>query len=244
MDAGKPAEMLTEEMKHRVKGGLYHQTQIRFAYNSNRMEGSRLTEEQTRYIFETNTLKYSPDGADNVDDIIEAVNHFNCFDYMLKHVKERVSEDMIKEMHRLLKRNTSQERLDWFNVGAYKARANSVGNIKTAPPGSGGAEMGKLIDGYLKNAKHGLDEILAFHCRFETIHPFQDGNGRVGRMLMFKECLSNGIMPFILDNRHKMFYYRGLAEYGNEKGFLRDTCLSAQDEYAQLMQYFALACPI
>jgi Fic family protein len=238
MDADKLTNILIEEAEHRIKGGLYHQTQIRFAYNSNRIEGSRLTEEQTRYIFETNTLKYTPDEAANVDDIIETINHFNCFDFMLKHVKEPVSEDMIKEMHRILKRNTSQERLDWFNVGDYKARANMVGDIITTAPGEVSAEMQKLIDEYLRKPRRGIDEITDFHYRFETIHPFQDGNGRVGRMLMFKECLSNGAIPFIIDNRHKMFYYRGLAEYKNEKGFLRDTCLSAQDEYADLAKHF------
>jgi Fic family protein len=157
---------------------------------------------------------------------------------MLKHVKESVSEDMIKEMHRILKRNTSQERLDWFNVGGYKARANMVGNIKTTAPDKVDAEMKILIDAYLNNPRRGLDEIAEFHYRFETIHPFQDGNGRVGRMIMFKECLANDITPFIIDSRHKLFYYRGLAEYKNEKGYLRDTCLSAQDEYARLVKHF------
>jgi Fic family protein len=222
---------LLDEMTGDVKGGLYHVTQIGFAYNSNRIEGSRLSEEQTRYIFETNTID-APDGtAVNVDDIVETVNHFACFDFMLRHAKEPIGEDIIKEMHRILKRGTSQERLDWFKTGEYKSLPNIVGGSETTPPENTEAEMKRLLDEYNGRSGYDFENILDFHYKFERIHPFQDGNGRVGRMIAFKECLANGIAPFIIDERHKLFYYRGLAEYEKEPGFLRDTCASAQDAY-------------
>ncbi|MDR2088120.1 MAG: Fic family protein [Clostridiales Family XIII bacterium] len=227
-------DRLLDEMTHGVKGGLYHATQIRFAYNSNRIEGSRLSEEQTRYIFETNAI----DTAANVDDIIETVNHFACFDCMLKNAKRPLGEDMIKRMHAMIKRGTSQERLDWFNAGEYKALPNVIGGRETTPPGDVAAEMKNLIGAYARLSEIGLKEIVDFHFKFEQIHPFQDGNGRVGRMLLFKECLAFGVTPFIIDERHKLFYYRGLGEYEKEPGFLLGTCESAQDDYIRMAGRF------
>ncbi|WP_207671397.1 Fic family protein [Paenibacillus cymbidii] len=231
-------QLLQEEMKMGLRGGLYHQTQIKLAYNSNRIEGSRLSEEQTRYIFETNTLHTDPGEPANVDDIIEAVNHFACFDYMLKHARSNLSEEIIKEYHRILKRNTTDERKEWFRVGDYKARPNMVGDMETTAPAKVAEAMAKLLAAYGRKATVSLEDIVEFHYEFESIHPFQDGNGRVGRIIMFKECLNHDIMPFIIDHEHKLFYYRGLKEYRSEKGFLTDTCLSAQDRYAALVGYF------
>lgn len=231
-------ELLQEEKDMKLKGGLYHQTQIKLAYNSNRIEGSRLSEDQTRYIYETNTINTAPEETAYVDDIVETVNHFACFDYMLTHADEKLTEDMIKEFHRFLKRGTSDERKEWFRVGDYKARANVVGDMKTATPAKVADEMCRLLDDY--HAENGItvENIIEFHHRFESIHPFQDGNGRVGRIIMFKECLQHDIMPFIIDEEHKLFYYRGLKEYQSEKGFLTDICLSAQDRYAATVIYF------
>lgn len=229
---------LQEEMKMGLKGGLYHQTQIKLAYNSNRIEGSRLSEDQTRYIFETNTINVEPEEAASVDDIIETVNHFACFDYMLAHAQEDLSEDMIKEFHRILKRNTSDERKDWFRVGDYKVRPNMVGDMKTTDPGKVTIAMRKLLAAYNQKRNISLEDIVDFHYEFESIHPFQDGNGRVGRMILFKECLRNDVLPFIIDHEHKLFYYRGLKEYRLEKGYLMDTCLSAQDRYEDRVDYF------
>lgn len=231
-------ELLQEEMKMGLKGGLYHQTQIKLAYNSNRIEGSRLSEDQTRYIFETNTISVEPDETASVDDIIETVNHFACFDYMLTHAKEDLSEEMIKEFHSILKRNTSDERKDWFRVGDYKARPNVVGDMQTTAPGKVANEMGKLLNAYHKKPNVSFEDIVDFHHEFESIHPFQDGNGRVGRIILFKECLKHGLLPFIIDHEYKLFYYRGLKEYASEKGYLLDTCLSAQDRYAAEVAYF------
>lgn len=231
-------ELLQEEKEMKLKGGLYHQTQVKLAYNSNRIEGSRLSEDQTRYIYETNTVSMEPDEAANVDDIIETVNHFSCFDYMLTHADEELTEEMIKEFHRLLKRNTSDERKDWFRVGEYKTRANVVGDMKTTAPAKVGSEMQKLLTGYSREKEITVQDIIEFHHSFESIHPFQDGNGRVGRIIMFKECLKNDIMPFIVGHEHKLFYYRGLKEFKEEKGYLTDTCLSAQDQYVKMVSYF------
>ncbi|MDR1116702.1 MAG: Fic family protein [Oscillospiraceae bacterium] len=235
---GKILAVLREEKAMRLKGGLYHQTQIKLAFNSNRIEGSKLSEEQTRYIFETNTIGAEPGEAVNVDDIIETVNHFACFDYMLENADKKLSEDMIKEFHRLLKRGTSQERIDWFRVGDYKVKPHMVGDTVTAPPGKVAQETRKLLSEYSGKIPASFDDIINFHYRFETIHPFQDGNGRVGRIIMFKECLKNEIMPFIIDHQHKQFYYRGLREFRTEKGYLTDTCRSAQDSYEKLTAYF------
>jgi len=230
-------EKLTEEMQMGLKGGLYHQTQIKLAFNSNHIEGSRLSEDQTRYIFETNTID-SPGEASDVDDIIETVNHFACFDYMLKTAREELSEGMIREFHRLLKSGTSDARKDWFRVGEYKTRPNVVGGSKTAPPGRVEGEMKKLLFAYSQKQPTSFEDIVDFHHKFESIHPFQDGNGRVGRIIMFRECLARDILPFIIGHQHKLFYYRGLKEFDNEKGYLLDTCRSAQDEYEKLAEYF------
>ncbi|MRN56357.1 cell filamentation protein Fic [Paenibacillus sp. LC-T2] len=221
-----------------LKGGLYHQTQIKLAFNSNRIEGSRLSEDQTRYIFETNTINMEPEEAASVDDIIETVNHFSCFDYMLTHAKENLSEEMIKEFHRILKRNTSDERKEWFRVGDYKTRPNVVGDMKTTAPGKVASTMEKLLVAYHQKSNISIEDIIDFHHEFESIHPFQDGNGRVGRIILFKECLKNDIFPFIIDHEHKLFYYRGLKEYRSGKGCLLDTCLSAQDRYEAQVEYF------
>ena len=230
--------ILQEEMGMKLKGGLYHQTQIKLAYNSNRIEGSQLTEEQTRYIFETNTINAPSGEPTNVDDIIETVNHFDCFNYMLKTNTEKLSEDLIKEFHRILKTGTSDARKDWFAVGGYKTRPNTVGDAKTTTPGKVAEEINTLIAAYNQNHPKSLEDIVEFHYRFESIHPFQDGNGRVGRLLMFRECLANSVLPFIIDHEHKLFYYRGLKEFPNEKGYLLDTCRSSQDAYEKLVTYF------
>lgn len=230
--------LLLEEKEMKLKGGLYHTTQIKFAYNSNHIEGSRLSEEQTRYIYETNTLAVEEDELISIDDIIETVNHFRCFDYILDHVNDELSEELIKTCHKILKSNTSDSRKDWFRVGEYKMRPNTVGERKTTSPAKVKGEMARLLIEYNEKRIITLDDILDFHYRFESIHPFQDGNGRVGRLIMFKECLKHNIMPFIIGERHKLYYYRGLSEYENEKGFLRDTCLSAQDLYKELVNYF------
>jgi len=232
-------KILQEEKEIKLSGGIYHQTQIKFAYNSNHMEGSRLTEEQTRYIFETNTIGITEEAA-NIDDIIETVNHFQCFDYLLDCVKEPLTEKIIKRFHSILKSNTSDSRKEWFQVGNYKQRPNIVGDIYTTPPDKVTKEMQQLLSEYLAIETVGLDDIIKFHYCFERIHPFQDGNGRVGRLIMFKECLNHDIVPFIIDDLHKMFYYRGLAEYRNEKGYLTDTCLSAQDKYKEMLDYFEI----
>lgn len=231
-------EMLKEEKEMGLKGGIYHTTQIKFAYNTNHIEGSRLSEEQTRYIYETNTIAPEGEEATSIDDIMETVNHFQCFDYMLDHVEEPLSEEMIKKFHSILKSNTSDSRKTWFNVGEYKSRPNVVGERKTAPPSKVKEQMVALLDSYNNKQDISINDIITFHHDFEVIHPFQDGNGRVGRLIMFKECLKNNIMPFIIEESHKLFYYRGLNEYKNEKGYLVDTCLSAQDYYEQLVKYF------
>jgi len=228
---------LKEEMQMKLKGGLYHITQIKLAYNSNRIEGSQLSEDQTRYIYETNTIGMEENQTANVDDIIETINHFECFRYMLTHVLDELSQDMIKEFHKIIKSITSDSRKDWFNIGEYKSRPNAVGDTKTTPPAKVEAEMEKLLACY--NASPAtFEDIIEFHHDFERIHPFQDGNGRVGRIIMFKECLKNNITPFIIDHNHKQFYYRGLKEWRNERGFLLDTCRSSQDEYEKMIQYF------
>lgn len=229
--------IMQEEKRMKLKGGIYHQTQIKLAYNSNHMEGSRLTEEQTRYIYETNTVGLDKEPV-NIDDIIETVNHFQCFDYMLDHAIDILSEGMIKHFHALLKANTSDSRLEWFNVGEYKQRPNMVGESKTTPPKQVKKEMEKLLFNYRQKESIGFEDIVEFHYCFEKIHPFQDGNGRVGRLIMFKECLKHNITPFIIDEMHKLYYYRGLKEFASEKEYLTDTCLSAQDRYQELLDYF------
>lgn len=230
---------LKEEKKTKLKGSIYHQTQIKLAYNSNHIEGSRLTEDQTRYIYETNTVGLEKEPA-NVDDIMETINHFQCFDYMIDCASNTLNEEFIKNVHKILKTNTSDSRLSWFNVGEYKARKNMVGDMETVPPEKVKDEMNKLLESYWKIQKVTLDNILDFHVRFERIHPFQDGNGRVGRVIMFKECLKHNIIPFIIEDNLKLYYYRGLKEWNNEKGYLTDTCLTAQDRYKEYLDYFEI----
>ncbi len=234
-------ETFQEEKLSNLKGGIYHKTQIKLTYNTNRIEGSKLSEEQTRYIYETNTL-FTENGENtaNIDDIIETVNHFQCFDYMLTIAKEPLSEKHIKEFHEILKLNTSDSKKEWFNVGAYKLKPNVVGGIETSKPNEVEKHIKSLLKSY--NEKRNIDiyDIIDFHYEFEKIHPFQDGNGRVGRLIMFKECLKNSIVPFIIEDEFKFFYYRGLSEYPKIKGYLTDTCLSAQDNYKELMNYFEI----
>ena len=221
---------LREEKQMKLKGGLYHQTQVKFCYNSNRIEGSRLSEEQTRYIFETNTLDVENGNTANVDDILETVNHFTCFDYMLDIADKELSEDIIKEFHRILKSGTSDSKKDWFKVGDYKLKPNIVGDTETTPPKQVPKYMADLLKEY-NQKKVTFEEIVTFHYKFEKIHPFQDGNGRVGRLIMFKECLNNNVLPFIIEDEKKLFYYRGLKEYTEVPGYLMDTCRAAQDTY-------------
>lgn len=237
----KLLETLQEEKLSNLKGGIYHKTQIKLTYNTNRIEGSKLSEEQTRYIYETNTL-YTENGENtaNIDDIIETVNHFQCFDYMLTISKEPLSEKHIKEFHKILKLNTSDSKKEWFNVGAYKSKPNVVGGIETSKPNEVEKHIKNLLKDYNEKGNIDIYDIIDFHYEFETIHPFQDGNGRVGRLIMFKECLKNSIVPFIIEDEFKFFYYRGLSEYPKIKGYLTDTCLSAQDNYKELMNYFEI----
>ena len=230
---------LQEEKEVRLKGSIYHQTQIKLAYNSNHIEGSRLTEDQTRYIYETNTVGLEKEPA-NVDDIMETINHFQCFDYMVDCANDTLSEEFIKTTHKILKTNTSDSRLSWFNVGEYKAKKNMVGDMETTSPENVEREIRNLLNEYNKKQGISFDDILDFHVKFESIHPFQDGNGRVGRIILFKECLKNNIVPFIIEDDLKMFYYRGLKEWNNEKGYLRDTCLTAQDRYKVYLDYFEI----
>jgi Fic family protein len=230
---------LKEEKAIMLKGGIYHQTQIKLAYNSNHMEGSRLTEEQTRFIYETNTVGVEREPI-NVDDILETVNHFQCFDFLLDSASEVLNEKWIKNIHEMFKSGTSDSRLEWFNVGEYKSQRNMVGDTPTTLPENVQEEMAKLLFEYNRIDKVSLENILDFHVKFERIHPFQDGNGRVGRLIIFKECLKNNIVPFIVGDDLKMFYYRGLKEWNNEKGYLTDTCLTAQDRYKVYLDYFQI----
>ena len=232
-------KQLREEKEGRISGGIYHRTQIDLTYNSNHIEGSRLTHEQTRYIFETNTIGTS-EGSINVDDIIETTNHFRCIDYIIDHAEDRLSESLIKELHRMLKTGTSDSRKDWFNVGDYKRLPNEVGGRETCPPEQVSARMAALLKTYNAKPAKSLEDIIDLHCQFERIHPFQDGNGRVGRLIMFKECLAGSIAPFIITEELKLFYYRGLSEWGHINGYLTDTCLTAQDQYKALLDYFKI----
>lgn len=229
--------VLKEQKDCKLSGGIYHKTQIELTYNSNHIEGSTLTHDQTRYIFETNTIGFSGE-AINVDDVVETANHFKCVDYIIDNALKPISESMIKHLHLILKNGTSDSRKNWFMVGDYKKLPNEVGGEKTCSPEKVKQEIKKLLENYNSIKNKRLENILNFHKNFESIHPFQDGNGRVGRLLMFKECLANNIVPFIIDEHHKMFYYRGLKEWKNEKGFLLDTCLSCQDKYKKWLEYF------
>lgn len=231
---------LREQKNMRMKGGLYHKIQIDLTYNSNHIEGSRLTHDQTRYIFETYTIGVTKDEALNVDDIIETANHFRCIDYIIDHAQEPLSEEMIKLLHGMLKGGTSDSRKTWFSVGNYKQLPNEVGGIETSRPEQVHSHMMALIDSYNGQPTHTLDDIIGFHHGFERIHPFQDGNGRVGRLIMFKECLASGIVPFIITDELRFFYYRGLNQWPHIKGYLRDTCLTAQDEMKRVLDYFRI----
>ena len=234
-------QRLREEKEHRIPGGLYHELQIRMTYNSNHIEGSTLSEEQTRRIFETNTLGAEDDLV--VDDIIETVNHFRAIDYCIEVAEEALSEDIIKHLHYLLKMRTQAERLVWFQIGDYKQRPNVVGGTKTSTPKEVPAAMKALITAYLAKENVSLADIVEFHYRFEKIHPFQDGNGRVGRLIAFKECLKQNLVPFIIEDRKKYYYYRGLKEYESQPGFLLDTCLDGQDTFCALLELFEVETP-
>ena len=232
-------KILREEKSSGLKGGIYHQTQIKLAYNTNRIEGSKLSEEQTRYIYETNTLFVgNGETTANVDDIVETVNHFSCFSYMLDIADEPLSEEHIKRFHFLLKNNTSDSRKSWFRVGDYKLMPNIVGGTETSSPSNTPSDMLDLIESYRNKAGITINDIIDFHFLFEQIHPFQDGNGRVVRLILFKECLAHDIIPFIIEDGNKFFYYRGLSEYSKVKGYLIDTCLSAQDNFKKTIDYF------
>ena len=232
-------ERLRQEKECRLKGGIYHRTQIDLTYNSNHIEGSRLTKEQTRYIFETNTLGVTTEST-RIDDILETVNHFRCIDYIIDHATEKITEPHMKQLHSMLKHNTSDSLKSWFAVGDYKRLPNEVGGEETALPQDVHKRMKALLAAYNANKTITFDDILDFHVQFERIHPFQDGNGRVGRLLMFWQCLQNNIEPFIITEEPRMFYYRGLQNWGQVNGYLRDTCLTAQDEYKKLMEYFRI----
>lgn len=232
-------KILREQKEMKLKGGIYHRTQIDLTYNSNHIEGSRLTHDQTRYIFETNTIGFDGESV-KVDDIVETTNHFRCIDMIIDKAEERLTEGFIKELHRILKSGTSDSLKSWFAVGDYKKIPNEVGGMETVAPENTKHEIVRLLKEYNAIKKKTFDDILDFHQRFESIHPFQDGNGRVGRLIMFKECLANGIVPFIITDELKMFYYRGLQQWPHIKEYLRDTCLAAQDEYKVLLDYFRI----
>lgn len=228
---------LRQEKEARLKGGIYHRTQIDLTYNSNHIEGSRLTHDQTRYIFETNTIGFEGESV-RVDDIIETTNHFRCIDLIIDRAEERLTESLIKELHLILKSGTSDSRKDWFTVGDYKRLPNEVGGNETTAPEDVHREIKALFKEYNSKKRKSFENIIDLHQRFEAIHPFQDGNGRVGRLVMFKECLANGYVPFIITDELKMFYYRGLQEWSNVRGYLLDTCLTAQDNYKAILDYF------
>ena len=231
--------VLRQEKEAKLKGGIYHKTQIDLTYNSNHIEGSRLTHDQTRYIFETNTIGIEGESV-RVDDIIETTNHFRCIDLIIDRAEERLTESLIKELHLILKSGTSDSRKDWFTVGDYKRLPNEVGGNETTAPEDVHREIKALFKEYNAKKRKSFEDIIDLHQRFELIHPFQDGNGRVGRLVMFKECLANGYVPFIITDELKMFYYRGLREWPRIKEYLRDTCLTAQDNYKAVLDYFKI----
>ena len=232
-------DVLRTEKASGTKGGIYHKVQIELTYNSNHMEGSRLTHDQTRYIYETNTIGVEI-GTVNVDDIVETANHFRCIDLVIDSAGQMLSEPFIKTLHRTLKSGTSDSRKDWFAVGDYKKIPNEVGGRDTTSPEEVPTEMKQLLASYNRKPDKTLEDLIAFHVAFESIHPFQDGNGRVGRLILLKECLKNGIVPFIIDEDLKLFYYRGLHEWNTERGYLIDTCLSAQDKFKKYLDYFRI----
>ena len=231
--------VLRQEKEAKLKGSIYHKTQIDLTYSSNHIEGSRLTHDQTRYIFETNTIGIEGESI-RVDDIIETTNHFRCIDLIIDRAEERLTESLIKELHLILKSGTSDSRKDWFTVGDYKRLPNEVGGNETTAPEDVHREMQALLKEYNGKKQKSFEDIIDLHQRFESIHPFQDGNGRVGRLVMFKECLANGYVPFIITEELKVFYYRGLREWNNIRGYLLDTCLAAQDNYKAVLDYFKI----
>ena len=230
---------LREQKEMRMKGGIYHRVQIDLTYNSNHIEGSRLTKEQTRYIFETNTLGITSENT-RIDDIMETVNHFRCIDYVIDHATDKITETHIKQLHLILKTNTSDSQKPWFAVGDYKRLANAVGEEETAQPKEVHKKMKALLATYHAIKIIQFDDILDFHVRFERIHPFQDGNGRVGRLIMFWQCLRSNIVPFIITDDLRLFYYRGIQNWGNINGYLRDTCLTAQDNFKGVLDYYRI----
>lgn len=230
-------QRLKEEQAGKQTGGIYHKIQIELTYNSNHMEGSRLSHEQTRFIYETNSIGVT-DQSVNVDDVVETVNHFRCIDLIIQRACEPLTEALIFELHKILKTGTSDSRLDWFAVGEYKRIPNEVGGCKTTTPQEVSRAMSMLLDDYHREKEKRLEDLINFHVRFERIHPFQDGNGRVGRLILFKECLNYGIVPFVIQDDLKMFYYRGLSQWGRENGYLMDTCLTAQDRFQAYLKYF------
>ena len=232
--------ILKAEMASKRTGGIYHKIQIDLTYNSNHMEGSRLTHDQTRYIYETNTIGVTDESV-NVDDVIETANHFRCVDLVIANAKAALTEKLIKEMHFILKTGTSDSRLDWFAVGDYKKMPNEVGGQETALPEEVSEKIQELLREYNGKDSKTLDDLIDFHVRFECIHPFQDGNGRVGRLILFKECLKYNIVPFIIGEDLKLFYYRGLKEWGRENGYLTDTMLTAQDRFKKYLDYFRIS---
>ena len=232
-------DVLKYEMNNKIKGGIYHKIQIDLTYNSNHIEGSKLTHDQTRYIYETNTIGIEKNTV-NVDDIIETVNHFKCIDLIIDKANYELSESLIKNLHFILKNAAKSSSNERFAVGDYKKYPNIVGDMETVKPEDVAREMQKLLKDYNKTKTKNLTEILDFHYHFESIHPFQDGNGRVGRLIMFKECLKNNIVPFIIDDEIKLFYYRDLKEWKKEKGYLTDTCLAAQDKFKSYLDYFKI----
>lgn len=251
-DAGKPKrsnqkkkqpptllDIMKEQKASKYPGGIYHKTQIELTYNSNHMEGSRLTHDQTRYIFETNTIGMENEII-NVDDVIETANHFRCIDLIIDNAKAVLTEKFIRELHLVLKNGTADSRKEWFAVGEYKKLPNEVGGMETALPEEVPDKMKALLAAYNAKEVITLEDILEFHVKFERIHPFQDGNGRVGRLIMFKECLKHNIVPFIIEDRLKLYYYRGVKEWNREKGYLTDTCLAAQDKYKAYLDFFRI----
>jgi Fic family protein len=231
--------ILKEEMDAKLNGGIYHRVQIDLTYNSNHIEGNRLTHDQTRLIFETNTIGVTGEDA-SVDDIIETGNHFRCIQFIIENAKKALTETMIKELHFTLKAGTTDSRKAWFRVGDYKLKPNEVGGEETCPPKEVQKRIRELLDNYKAIENKTIEDVISFHKEFESIHPFQDGNGRVGRLIMFKECLANNIVPFIIDEHHRSFYYRGLKEWEQQRGFLLDTCLSAQDKFKEILRYFGI----
>lgn len=230
---------LREQQKMQLKGGIYHRTQIDLTYNSNHIEGSRITHDQTRYIFETHTIGFDGESV-RIDDIIETVNHFRCIDLIIEQAERQLTESLIKELHLILKTGTSDSRKEWFAVGEYKRLPNEVGGNATSDPENVHRDIKALLKEYNSKKHKTFEDILEFHQRFEAIHPFQDGNGRIGRLIMFKECLANGFVPFIITDDLKLFYYRGLQEWNHVREYLLDTCLTAQDNYKILLDYFKI----